>query len=115
MSARTKTATKTASTPENGTTAKTRTRRTPEQMVADLQAEIERVKARAAAKDAKANPEGRAFIAAAKALDKAIELCAGDMKHALESARAILAEQMVAMGVRAPEPRNGRPRRTQGA
>jgi hypothetical protein len=107
MSARTKTDAKTATAP-----AKTRTRRTPEQMVADLQAEIERVRARAAAKEAKSNPEGRAFITAAKALDKAMDVCTGDKRHALESARAILSEQMVSMGIRVAK---GRTRRSEAA
>ncbi len=48
-----------------------RNRRTPEQIVADLQAEIEAVKARAAAQQAKADPPVRALLIAAKALDKA--------------------------------------------
>jgi hypothetical protein len=104
--------TKTATTPENGTAAKTRTRRTPEQMVADLQAKIDQVKARAAAKEAKSNPEGRAFITAAKALDKAMDVCTGDKRHALESARAILGEQMVAMGIRVAK---GRVRKVEAA
>ena len=42
-------------------TKKKRNRRTPDQIIADLEAEIRRVKARKAAKEAKAVPEtGRA-------------------------------------------------------
>ena len=40
---------------------KTYTRRTPEQMIADLEAKIEAVKARATAREAKAAPDARCF------------------------------------------------------
>ncbi len=107
MARRVRTVTKTTSEP----TEPKRNRRTPEEIVADLQAEIERVKARAAAKKVKANPQGKALLVAAKALDKAIEVCSGDIRHAAESARAVLAEQMVAIGIRAPKS-NGRGQRS---
>ena len=97
------------------TPKKKRIRRTPEQIIADLEAEIARVKARAAAKDAKAAPEGKPFLAAVKALDKAIEAAqdAGnkEMVQALEAGRAPLSELMVKMGLRAPATRKKRGRR----
>ena len=75
-------------------------------MVADLEAKIAAVKKRAATKQAKRTDEGKAFFDAAKALDKSIEaaVSAGrkDMQHAAESARAILSDAMIEMGVRAP-------------
>ena len=81
-------------------------------MVADLQAEIERVKARAAAKEAKAAPEGKPFLMAVKATDKAMVAAkdAGNdaLYNALESARAIMGEQLIEMGVRAPVTRGRR-------
>ncbi len=80
-----------------------RNRRTPEQIVADLQAEIERVKARAAAQQAKADPQARALLVAAKALDKAGAGCTGEVKRAIEGARAVLGEQLGAMGLRLPQ------------
>ena len=95
-----------ATTKKNAKTATKKPRRTPEQMVADLEAEIARVKARAAAKEAKEAPEGKPFLAAVKATDKALEAAQGagndEMAAALDSARAILGEQLVRMGVRAP-------------
>ena len=45
-----------------------RTRRTPEQMIQDLQAEIERVKARAARAKAKKDPALRHVSAAVRAM-----------------------------------------------
>ncbi len=64
-------------------TEKQRNRRTAEQIVADLQAEIERVKQRAAAQQAKADPQARALLVAARALDKAGVGCTGDVKRAI--------------------------------
>ena len=89
-------------------TEKQRNRRTPDQIVADLQAEIERVKQRAAAQQAKADPQMRALLGAAKVLDRAGEGCTGDVKRVIEAARAILAEQMAAIGLPAPGPRRKR-------
>ena len=75
-------------------------------MVADLEAEIIRVKARAASKKARSAPEGRPFMVAVKAVDKALVAAKGagnkEMLSALESARDVLGEQLVHMGVRAP-------------
>jgi len=79
-----------------------RNRRTPEQIVQDLQAEIERVKQRAAAQEARANPDTRALIAAARFLTRSAESCSGDARRALEAARAIVGEQLGAMGLRVP-------------
>jgi hypothetical protein len=45
--------------------------RTPEQIVSDFEAKIAAVKAPSAAKQAKASPEGAAFLVAARALQKA--------------------------------------------
>ncbi len=100
------------------TPKKKRIRRTAEQMISDLEAEIARVKARAAAKEAKAAPEGKPFLAAVKGIDKAIEAAeeAGnkEMVTALEAGRAPLSELMVKMGLKAPasRPTRGRRKRT---
>jgi hypothetical protein len=98
--------------------AKTYVRRTPEEVVAELEAKIAAVKTRAAAKEAaaevKGSPDGLAFLAAVKAADRAIRL-AGEQKNdpmlrALEAARAPLAEHLVSMGVRLPDRKARRPR-----
>jgi predicted ATPase len=99
--------------------AKTYVRRTPEEVVADLEAKIAAVKEKAAAKEAaaevKGSPDGQAFLAAVKAADKAIRV-AGDarneaMLRALEAARAPLAEHLVSMGVRLPDAKARKPRK----
>ena len=90
---------------------KARKRRTTDQIVADLEAKIASVKKRAATKQFKATPEGRAFFAAVKALDKAIALAkeSGPMRASCEAARAILSDAMIELELEGP--RAGRPRR----
>ncbi len=97
---------------------KTYNRRTAEQIVAELEAQIAAVKARAAAKEVaaevKGSPDGVAFLAAVKAADRAIRV-AGEhkndaMQRALEAARAPLAEHLVGMGLRLPDRKAGRTR-----
>ncbi len=69
-----------------------RTRRTPEQMIKDLQAEIERVKARAARAEAKKDPALRHISAAVRSIDKAAEATAdAAIRKALGEARATVA------------------------
>ncbi len=72
-------------------TTKKRTRRTPDQMIADLQAEIERVKARAAQAKVKKDPALRHLSAAVRAIDKAAaETTDAATRTALMEARATL-------------------------
>ena len=93
----------------------TRKNRTPEQVVADLEAKIAAVKARAASRQAKANPVGKALLVAVKAIDKALGVAAeaknDGLARALESSRAPLSEQVVEMGIRPP---NGKARKCAG-
>ena len=71
---------------------KKRTRRTPEQMIADLQAEIERVKARAARAMVKKDPALRHISGAVRSIDKATaETKDPATRTALTEARATLA------------------------
>lgn len=99
------------------TTTKTLTRRTPEQIVADLHAKIADVQARTAAREVRQSLEGKAFLAAIKGVEKATRIAegAGDkaMVAALEAARAPLVEHLEAMGVsrqQAQKPRLVRPK-----
>jgi hypothetical protein len=86
--------------------AKTIIRRTAEQIVAEYEQKIAAVKARAAAKQAKASPEGAAFLVAARALQKAqgAAQAAHDepMDRAIEAALAALAAHVVEAGLRMP-------------
>jgi hypothetical protein len=100
------------------TTTKKRVRRTADQIIADLETKIAQVKARAAAKEAKAAPEGKASFAAVKALDKAIEVAGengnDELVRALGAARAPMSEQMIKMGLRMPGRRATRSKRQKG-
>ncbi|HKX45886.1 MAG TPA: hypothetical protein VJP77_04240 [Planctomycetota bacterium] len=92
--------------------AKKRHRRSPEEIIKDLEAEIVRVQAKAAAKQAKQSGEGKAFMLAVKAVDRALAIAqeADDsgMVKSLEAARAPLSERLVAMGLRLPAKRGRR-------
>ncbi len=68
-----------------------RTRRTAEQRIADLKAEIERIKARAAQQKAKKDPALRHIAGAVRAIDKAmVETKDRVTRAALTEARATL-------------------------
>ncbi len=85
------------------TTKTKKSRRTPEQIVADLEQKIADVKARAIAKEAKQNPEAKPFIAAVKAIDKAMGAATNEeTTRALEAARVPLTTRLVEKGLRLP-------------
>ncbi len=101
-------------------TKKERNRRTPDEMVADLEQEIARVRARAQAKKAKATPEGQALIVAVRSIEKAGRVAneAGneDLVKALDAARAALAPAIVSLGIRIPEKaKRGRRKKVEAA
>ena len=97
------------------TTKKKRNRRTPDQMIADLEAKIADVKARAKAKEAKQHPEVKPFLAAVKALDKAMAAATEEgTRTALEAARAPLSTRMVELGLRMPDRKTRRGRKPKG-
>jgi hypothetical protein len=95
-----------------------RTHRPVDDRVAELEQKIAAIKARAAAKQAKAQPEGKALLVAVKALDKAIVVAAevrnDGLVRALEASRAPLSEQVVALGIRLPDAKAKRERRRKG-
>lgn len=92
-----------------------KTHRSVDVRVAELEAKIAAIKARAAAKGAKAQPEGKALLLAVKAIDKALGVAAearnDGLVRALEASRAPLSEQVVAIGIRLPDPKTKRPGR----
>ena len=83
--------------------------RTPEEMVADLEAKIEKVRARAAAKELKQSEAFKKTIAVIRQLDKAIEAAkaegASALRDSLVGAREPLAKLMEAEGLKLPKPR----------
>jgi len=89
--------------------ATTHVRRSPEEIVRDLQVKIAAVEARAAAKEVRQSPEGAAFLLAARSLQKAV-VAAKEAKdelkeRALASALESLSSHAAETGLRMPQPR----------
>ena len=98
-------------------TRKRRKRRSPDEIISDLQEEIRRVRARQKAKELKESPAHKAALAAIKALDKALEAAAEQgetgLRHALADGRKALGTYMEKLGVPLPKanlPKGPRPR-----
>ena len=88
------------------TTTKPRKRRTPEQMIADLEAEIERVKQREATKALKDDPDVQEARKLARAVQKARRGAKdAEFKAALKVAQEALAGYLEGKGVALPNPR----------
>ena len=91
---KTATRTKTPTAPDASEPVKARARRSPEEKIADLQAQIAAVKDREARKAAKQTPQGKAFVAARSAVKRAKKLAAeaedAAMARALEDAHGAL-------------------------
>lgn len=92
-----------------------KTHRSVDVRVAELEEKIQAIKARAASREAKAQPEGKALLLAVKAIDKALAAAAEaknePLSRALEASRAPLSEQVVTMGIRLPDVKAKRPGR----
>jgi hypothetical protein len=98
-------------------TGKRRKRRSPDQIIADLEAEIRRVKERAVAKQMKESPAVKASMTAIRALDKGLEAASEEnnsrLRHALADARKALGSYLEGAGLRLPKaqlPKGPRPR-----
>ncbi len=94
-----------------------RKRRTPEEIISDLQAQIRDVKSRAAAKEMKQSPAVKKSLSALRALDKGMVLAHEEsnsrLHHALADSRRILGEYLEKEGMRLPKalmPRGRRPK-----
>lgn len=92
-------------TPSEG--AKKRRRRSPEEIIADLQAEIKRVKDKAEAKKLKQSEAVRLSLSAIRAMDKGMEAAADEgnshLRHTLAEARKTLGVQLDKMGMKLPK------------
>jgi hypothetical protein len=88
---------------------KKRYRRSPEELIADLQKQIERVKRRAATQKAKQSPELKNVLAAIRSLDKALETASDKpLKEAITDARNTLTSYLQLEGVSIPKKRGPR-------
>ena len=92
-----------------------RARRSPEEMIADLEAKIREVKNRAQAKELKQSPSVKEAMKVIRGVDKALEVAAEEgnnaIRHALADARKPLAEFLEGQGLKLPKARVPRGRR----
>lgn len=92
-----------------------RKRRSPEEMIADLQAQIESVKIRAQARELKESPAMKRTLMLVRGLNKAMAEAAEEknngLQGALKDAHRALADFLAKQGVRPPKPRKPRGRR----
>ncbi len=96
--------TKSKTTPAPAAT-KDRKRRSPDQIVADLEAKIARVREREATKTLRADPAIKLTSLAARALNKALrEAKEPELVEALTAARGALAGYLEAKGLTVPAP-----------
>jgi hypothetical protein len=96
------------------TETKKRVRRTEEQLIADLAAEIERLKKRQQARKAKKSPAIKSTADAVRHIDaalKAVEDAAH--KQALQEAREPLVAVLMLEGIAVPKPRGRKPKERQ--
>jgi hypothetical protein len=88
------------------------TRRTPEERIKDLQAEIERIQSRAKAKELKTSNAHKLAMTAVRNLDKAATEARAEsnnpLVHAILAAREPIAEYLQKQGVELPKPRKPR-------
>ena len=92
-------------TTKTNSTSKKNNRRTPEQIVADLEAKIVKVKERAATKGLRSDPAIKLTSAAVRAVNKALgEAKEPDLVEALQAANAALADYLEKKGLRVPAP-----------
>jgi len=98
-------------------TRQRRKRRSPEEMIADLQAQISDLKVRAEARQLKQSAAIKATLSAVKAIDKGIEAAKEEddakLRHALLDAREPLAKHLEGLGVSLPKmrrPKGPRPK-----
>ena len=108
---------KKAAAPATATPRKRKKRRTPEQIIQDLQEEIRRVRDRQVAKELKQSPAFKAGITAIKAIDKALDAAAEEgqtaLRHALADGRRELGKYLEKNGLRLAKanlPKGPRPR-----
>lgn len=92
-----------------------RKRRTPEEMIADLQKQIREVKARAAAKELKQSPAVKKAVSVLRTIDKSMELAHEEknsrLHHALADARRALGDHLTKEGIKLPKARMPRGRK----
>lgn len=92
-----------------GAPRKKRIRRSPEEIISDLQEEIERLRTKAAAKALKKSPAVKLALTSLRTIDKGLDEAASEqnspLRHAFADARKSLAAFLEKQGVRLPKAR----------
>lgn len=92
-----------------------RPRRSPEEKIADLQAQIRDLRAKAAANELKQSEAVKKSLAAVRTLDKSMELAKAEgnsrLHHALADSRRILGDFLTGEGMKLPKARMPRGRK----
>jgi len=98
-------------------TSRRRKRRSPEEMIEDLQAQIADLKARAEARQLKESAAIKAALSAVKAIDKGVEAAKNEddakLRHVLLDSREPLAQYLEGLGMTLPKmrrPKGPRPK-----
>jgi len=106
-----------ATTGESAATRKKRRRRSHEEMINDLQAEIKKLRAKAAARALKESPAIKSSLTAIRYIDKGLESAAEEgnshLRHALADARRAIGGFLEEQGVKLPKaklPKGPRPK-----
>lgn len=94
-----------------------RLRRSPEEMIKDLQTQIEDVRSRATAKELKRSPSMKRTIMIVRSINKALQEASTEkntgLRRTLVDAHKHLAEYLESQGVKTPKARMPRGRRPQ--
>jgi len=100
---------KTTRTAEGDSNKKKRHRRSPEEIIDDLQQEIKRLRAKSTARAIAESPAVKLTLTALKSIDKGLDAAAGEsnshLRHALADARRSLAGYLEKQGVKLPKAR----------
>lgn len=93
----------------DGATRKKRHRRSPEEIIEDLQHEIKRLRAKSNARAIKQSPAVKLTLTALKNIDKGLEAAASEsnshLRHALADARRSLSGYLEKQGIKLPKAR----------
>jgi CHASE3 domain sensor protein len=89
---------------------KKRIRRTEDQLIAELQAEIERLKTKAAVKAIKKDPSKKHTASAVRNIDQALATATDQpLRQALDEARTVLVAYLQLEGIKLPQKRGRKP------
>ncbi|MFT5287026.1 MAG: hypothetical protein ACI8TQ_003201 [Planctomycetota bacterium] len=94
---------------ESESDRKKRHRRSPEEIIEDLQSEIKRLRAKSTARAIKESPAVKLTLASLRSIDKGLDAAASEsnshLRHALADARRSLSGYLEKQGIKLPKAR----------